>query len=321
MNNLQKIIDDFLTPDISLNALEEAKRLSKEEIVEGIEKHYNFKTSKLFLSLISWTNLDCFLKSENKDLLDEVKNWVLNQPEMLKISGQVNIENKNFKFDDILHKKIFIAFNFHVNTEDLVAFEHQLDLLEENKNVFFKANLILEKNQFTLVMGSDKINESPEANWWKEKLVTPVKALTLCAILFTANQSFADDSSRQALNHAKDFVMAQPEVQEVKKEIDKKLKKAEKEATEAVKDTPAEIPVVVIGYGIKTVVDQKVEVKGKIPSLAVPMDYDLAVGFDGSVQMGVGGSNPLIKDSTYKLQGGRMDSGHHKIEMKLNFEF
>lgn len=319
MSNIEKIIVAFLTPEISLEAIEQAKKISKEELLEGLNAFYDPTTANLFHSCLTWSNVELFLQSENQDLQAYLKEWLQTQDKFKTIKGLFNLQNFNFKVSDNSLQKVLNQTQYAVNLEEVDNFKQQLDLLEESHNQYFDATLVFDGKQFTLHMGEKETITAERVNFWKENLSSVIKASMLCGMIFAAGEIRAsDDDTQRAISHATKAVMAQPEVKEA---VDRTVKNAEKAAKEFVKETGTTIPATVVGYGIKSAVEGKVQMKGKgLKSLGVPMDYDIAVGFDNSYSLGVGGKNPYMQNSNYKIEGIQ-NKQEQKIQMKVNFEF
>lgn len=318
MSNVEKIVLAFLTPEISLEAIEQAKKLSKEELSEALASYYDASTANLFHSCLNWSNIEVYLKEENEQLRTFIKDWLSQQDNFKNIKGQINLDTLNFKLTNEKVKLVLTNLDFDIDLSEVDNFKHQLDLLEESSNQYFDACLLYNGKSFVLSLGQIEYKQPERVVFWKTHLSSAVKATLLASILFAATDLKAEDDTKRAISHATKAVMAQPEVKEA---VDRTIKNAEKNAKEFVKETGTTIPATVIGYGIKTAVEGKVQVKGKgLKDLGVPMDYDIAVGFDNSYSLGVGGKNPYMKGSDYKIEGSKQGN-EQKIQMKVNFEF
>lgn len=318
MSNIEKIILAFLTPEISLEAIEQAKKLSKEELSEAMAVYYDSSTANLFHSCLNWSNIEVYLKQENDQLRSFMSEWLYQQENFKTIKGQINLKSLNFKVNNEKVKSVLTNIDFDIDLSEVENFKAQLELLDESADQYFDACLLFNGKSFSLSLGQVEYKQPERVDFWKNNLTTALKATVLCSILFATTDLKAEDDTKRAISYATKAVMAQPEVKEA---VDKTIKNAEKKAKEFVKETGTTIPATVIGYGIKTVVEGKVQVKGKgLKDLGVPMDYDIAVGFDNSFSLGVGGKNPYMKGSDYKIEGSKQGS-EQKIQMKVNFEF
>ena len=224
----------------------------------------------------------------------------------------------NFKISDASVGATLQSLNYDIDLSEVENFKEQLNLLEESDDQYFDAVLSYNGKNFTLTLGQKENIIAERTSFWKQNLVTAIKAGVLCTAIFAMSEVKADEETKAAISSATKAGMAQPEVKEM---VKKTIKSAEKNAKEFVKETGSEIPATIVGYGLKSAVEGKVQMKGKgLKQLGVPMDYDIAVGFDSSYSLGVGGKNPYMKGSDYKLEGTHK-SGEQKIEMKVNFEF
>lgn len=318
---LEQIVFDYLNPEISLSALENSKDLSTEELIEGLNHYCDITTEKLFMSVLNWNNISVFLQCDNISVTENVKSWILSQEEFKNIKGSLNLKTLSFKLENSHLKIVLEKIKFNIDLSEVEQFIEQLSLLEESTDVTYPATLKWSHNSFILTIGQDQLINQDRTSWWKDNLVKPIQAATIVGMIFTASMASAQDSNfkeSDALKYATKAAMAHPDV---KNTVDSITKAAEKKAVDMVKESGTEIPVTVVGYGIKVATEQKVQVKGKVPlSLSSPLQYDLAIGFNNSYQMGVSGDAPLIKDATYKIQGSKNGS-EQKIEMKLNFDF
>lgn len=318
MTNVEKIVLAFLTPEISLEAIEQAKKLSKEELSEAISVYYDSSTANLFHSCLNWSNIEIFLKEENDQLRTYLNDWLGQQENFKTIKGQINLKTLNFKVNNDKVKSVLTLLDFDIDLSEIDNFKNQLELLDESIDQYFDACLLFNGKGFVLSLGQVEYKQPERVDFWKTHLSSAIKATVLASILFAATDLKANDDAKRAISHATKAVMAQPEVKEA---VDRTIKNAEKNAKEFVKETGTTIPATVIGYGIKSAVEGKVQVKGKgLKDLGVPMDYDIAVGFDNSYSLGVGGKNPYMKGSDYKIEGSKQGS-EQKIQMKVNFEF
>lgn len=319
MNEIEQIIDEFLTADISLNAIERVKKLSKEELSEALELYYNNLTQKLFNSCLDWKNLEVFLKIENEDLKENVKQWLYSQESFKTIRGRVNPKTLHFQVQEDIARLILFTFDFSIETSELNSLKENLQLLEENQDQYFEANLVFTDKGFILKLGETKQEETPRQSFWKENLVTAVSAGLIVSSIFFSPEIFADDNVDRAIKYATKATMATNP--ELKEKVKGTIKDVENEVKEFASESGMVVPITVIGYGIKSVVEGKVEVKGKgLKSLGVPMNYNVSIGLDNSYHMGVQGKNPYMKDSEFKIEGSQRH-GEQKIEMKLNFDF
>ena len=318
MTNLEKIVKAFLTPEISLEAIELAKKMAKEELEEGLSLYYDNSTANLFNSCLNWSNIDIFLKTDNQNLIVAVKEWLVIQENFKQVKGQINLKTYNFKINDSAVGSTLQTLNYDIDLSEVANFKEQLSLLDESDDQYFDAVLNYNGKSFNLTLGQKETVIAERISFWKQNLVTAIKAGVLVTAIFAMSEVKADEQTKAAISTATKAVMAQPEVKEM---VSKTIKSAEKNTKEFVKETGSEIPATIVGYGLKSALDGKVQMKGKgLKKLGVPLDYDIAVGFDSSYSLGVGGENPYMKGSDYKIEGSHT-SGEQKIQMKVNFEF
>lgn len=326
LSDLEQIVLDYLTPEISLQALEAVKDISRADLQMGIEEFSDESTKKLWLSVLNWQNFSLFLNQADHLYDDEVKEWSVQQGPMQVIGGEFNVQKLSFKLSDSTLHNLFSKLNFNFNLSEVLAFAEQLKFLDETLDQYFPAKLVWQAGEYKLLVGQESkvSSQTSRVNWWQEHLAKPIQAVSICIVLFSSVNALAQSSDvSSAVEHAKQAALQQPGIKEKVQDMSKKVENLGKDLANQVKDTPAEIPVTIVGYGVKAAVDQKIEVKGKnveIKSLGVAVDYNLAVGFDSSVQMGIGGKNPLMDQGTYKLQGVK-NHQEEKIELNLNFEF
>lgn len=285
MSNLEKIICDFLTPEISMEAINQAKGLSIDEIEVMIQNYFDSSTTKLFESILTLNNVIVFLKSQNSDIIKMAEVFLYSQSQIQNISGKLNLKNLKFNCD------------------------------EQTKHI-----LINLKNHsgFKMILGHE-VNKKEEINWWKEKLVTGLKVATVCSALFpgVVSAGETDEAIRSAMKAASHT----QQVKEMKEVLNKKAKEIEENAKNVLAATGTEVPAAIVGVGLKSAIEQKVEFKGKLSDIgANAINYDVSVGFDNTYRLGVGGKNPYMKDSNYKIETLKRNK-EQVIQMKLDFDF
>lgn len=297
----------------------EIKNIELEEMVELLNSQCDEVIIQALENYINKSNYSfLFDKISNNEGKKSIKVICARMEDFKVIKGTVNIKNNSFKMNDISYQCFLNNLKEdELILDELVSFKNNLELLGEEITTI-EGVLKLENGLYHLKIGNSLDLETNErTSFWNSQISAPLKASMLIGVLFGSNFAMADESD--AVKYATKAAMAQPEVKEF---VDQTIQSAEKRAKQVVEATGSQVPVTVIGYGIKSAIDQKVELNGKkaLRQIGIPMDYNIAVGFDSSYSIGLGGSNPLINKSTYKIEGTQI-KGEQKIELKLNFDF
>ena len=317
MSNLEKIICDFLTPEISMEAINQAKGLSIEEIDVMIQNYLDSSTAKLFESILTLNNVIVFLKSQNSDIIKMAEDFLYSQSQIQNISGKLNLKNLKFNCDEQT-KNILINLNKFVDISEIMDFVDQLEIIGESIDMIVDVKVVKNHSGFKMILGHE-VNKKEEINWWKEKLVTGLKVATVCSALFpgVVSAGETDEAIRSAMKAASHT----QQVKEMKEVLNKKAKEIEENAKNVLAATGTEVPAAIVGVGLKSAIEQKVEFKGKLSDIgANAINYDVSVGFDNTYRLGVGGKNPYMKDSNYKIETLKRNK-EQVIQMKLDFDF
>lgn len=318
LSEIETIVRDFLSPEISLEAIERAKSLDNENLKNALELYFNEYSKNLFISCLNLNNLYVFLDIESQEIKKEVKEWIIHQDSLKTIKGKLNPETLSFKPNDPIYSNILTKLDFQYNLNEIIPFKESLVLIEENPNQYFDSVLEMNDSILTLQFGQISQKETKRQEFWKNSLISGVSASLIIGSLFINSAQAEEGDVDRAIKHGTKALMRTDSVKEIVKE---KTDKAEETVKEFAEETGLTVPVVVVGYGIKSIVDKKVQVQGKgLKALGVSMRYNMAVGFDSKVYMGVSGDNPYMKNSNFKIEGTHQP-GEQKLEMKLNIDF
>lgn len=315
LGSVEQMVLSFLKGE--KEALSLVKTLSGGDLELGINNYLEDSTLELWLAALSLNNLNLFIKVNNRELNLKLKDWVLQNSELATLKAEVNLETLHCKLPEINLTAIFVELNIPVDCSQIPEFTASLQLVDESPNQYFASQLVRINGGYKLVVGDGENQVEERISWWKENLVKQIQIATVCVALFGAIEVKADDTAA-ALNAAKGAALAIPEVKETVEQVSKRVTKA---AEKIVEETGTKIPVTVVGYGVKAAIDQKVEVKKiNLNSLGLAMDSSMAIGFDGTVNLGLGGKTPMLDNGTYKIQGST-GNGNSSVEFKLNFGF
>lgn len=320
LSSLEQVVFSYLQGNLESKII--VKTLSASEIDLGLNNYLDNSTMDLWLSAVNLQNLNLFLKLNNLEINTQLKNWIGIQSDLKIIKCQVNLETLNCKLEQNNLTGIFSQLNISVDCSEITEFVASLQLVEESANQYFAAQLIFINGGYKLVVGDGENQESERINWWQQNLVKPIQIATVCLALFAANGAKADDAQKDAaINAARGAIMSTEQGKEIKETVEQLQKKVTQAAEKIVKESGTEIPVTVVGYGVKAAMDKKVEIKKtSLQSIGLAMDANMAIGFDGSMNLGIGGKTPFLDNGNYKIQGAT-GGGANSIEMKLNFEF
>ena len=317
LTNLEKIILDFLTPEISMEAINNAKSLGLDDLKYLIDNYFDVTTIKLFESIICLSNVVVFLKSENSEVVCLAEKFLEGQAQLQNISGKLNLKKLTFSCEEQT-KHILIHLNKYVDVSEVMSFVDNLILIGESLDVILDVKIIKNTSGFKMILGQE-VNQKEEINWWQEKLVTGLKVATICTALFPGIVTAGEQED--AIRHAMKAASHTQQVKEMKQVLDSKAKEIEENAKNILAETGTETPAAVVGIGLKTAIEQKVEFKGKLSDLGTgAVNYDVSIGFDNTYKLGVGGKNPYMKDSNYKIETIKRNRDQ-VIQMKLDFDF
>jgi hypothetical protein len=319
LTSVEKIVLAYLQGEGDSKEL--VKKIPLSELDHSLTHYVDEVTLPLWLNVLSVKTLPLFLQLKNSDITTYLKDWLREQKDLHELPCEVNLASWHCKLKDSNLTKIFTELNLPVDCSEVEPFVSSLKLLEESPNQYFTAQLIYLNHGYKLVLGEGENQEANRINWWQQNLVKPVQIAVVCMALFGAVEAQADDQSGAALNAAKNAALSTEQGKQIKETVDQLQKRVTKAAEKMVKETGTQIPVTVVGYGVKAAIDQKVEIKNtSLNSLGLAMDANMAIGFDGTMNLGVGGKTPFLDNGKYKLEG-TTGSGKQSIEMKLNFEF
>lgn len=302
---LEKAIALYFSKDFSYISL--AKTIPNSELAEGLSI-YDDSLLDFWSSIFSKSNIDLFVK---KDYLKEsVLDWIESESDFAVLKGKLNLKNQALKVEPSLGRILSLV-NPRIFEEDISKLVKNLELLDESIDKDVDVVLVRKERYFELSL-DNKPEETPsKLKKCIELLSVP---LFLSVVLSSSNALATENASLNAIDSATKAALMQSGLD---KKMEKFQRQLEDQGNQIIKEIGGEVPVAIVGVGVKVAVDRKIDFKTKTP--IIPANLEVSVGLD-ETKMKISHDN-MFDESIKGWISGSHTASMNKVEIGVKYDF